>query len=430
MTSELDTTAASDREFLDQWVAASPRNWKPAKFQSEREALEAMLGPGESIKRVFTGNSILVLPKKEFLRGVVVATNKRIIVVEKGRKRNRKSFDSRYSEIASIEFRDKIFGASVHVKGLESYRIQHVPDQIAARAFADYAKPRAAFDRDAFNKQIVINTPRVSPRSVRPKKRALKSQVAADADQAPDVKGTVDKHSVQTAEFTADVDQAPDVKGTVDKPSVQNAEFTAKSASAERSKRTKSEGDRVSVIREDVKSLLTANERVERIAHQNSTVIVQRRDAVVCTNNRLIIYRAGWLGKLTFEDFLWQDVLDAHLKEGSFSSTFIVNTKAGQRSLTNVSKIQARRLYTLCQQREQEWRERRRLRRIEEDRAKAGGVHISAPVAAESRAAENPERGSNVESLERLKTATEMFNSNLISESEYEEIRARILKSL
>ena len=70
------------------------------------------------------------------------------------------------------------------------------------------------------------------------------------------------------------------------------------------------------------------------------------------------------------------------------------------------------------------------MRKIEEDRAKAGGVHISAPIPTEQSAVDKTGSGGSESSMDRLKTATEMFNSNLISESEYEEIRARILKSL
>jgi hypothetical protein len=53
---------------------------------------------------------------------------------------------------------------------------------------------------------------------------------------------------------------------------------------------------------------------------------------------------------------------------------------------------QAKRLHGLAQQLEQEWREKRRLREMEEARAKAGGVYVGLPgVPSPSGQAEKPD---------------------------------------
>lgn len=177
-------------------------------------------------------------------------------------------------------------------------------------------------------------------------------------------------------------------------------------------------------IRDDVISLLTENESVERIAHQNRTAFGQRPDAAVATNNRIIIYRKARLGKLSFEDFLWEDVRNAKLEEGRFSSTLGFETGDRYCKLGNVDKDQARALYTFCQQKEQEWRERRRIRKIEEDRAKAGGVQINAPTPGGAAIADSASG-----STAKLTEAKRLLDQSLITEAEYEEIRARILSS-
>ena len=334
MARKTESAGVNDQELLNQWLVASPSEWKPTRFQIERELLEEMLNVGEQIERVFTANSITVLPAKEFLRGVVISTDKRIIVIEKGHKRNRKRFDSRYSEIEHIVYEDKLFGASVDVIGLESYRIRHVPDQSAAKKFVDFAGPRATLDRDAFHTRLT--TPATS---------AISEHAGAQVERSPQMNESQQDSALNDRERAPSAPssqlnvtaagQQSDAMNDADKLSAVKADRESNLANTGGPNPNTSGSDWVSVIRNDVSSLLTPNERIERIAHQNATALGQKRDAVVCTNNRLIIYRGGWFGKLTFEDFLWQDVIDAHLKEGSFSSTLLVNTKAGPRSLSN-----------------------------------------------------------------------------------------------
>jgi hypothetical protein len=76
---------------------------------------------------------------------------------------------------------------------------------------------------------------------------------------------------------------------------------------------------------------------------------------------------------------------------------------------------------------DQEWREKRRVREMEEARARAGGVQIgalpgllSAPgVAAQQ---EDP--------VQRLAKARSMLDQGLISEAEFESLKAKILSGI
>ncbi|MGE5619576.1 MAG: PH domain-containing protein [Sphingomonadaceae bacterium] len=173
----------------------------------------------------------------------------------------------------------------------------------------------------------------------------------------------------------------------------------------------------------DIASILTSSEEILYIALQNRTAISPKKDSAVATTNRIILYKPQILGRFNFSDFHWQDVKDVTLKQGILSSDVVVETVDGRKdSVGNIDKDQARRLYGICQQLEQDWREKRRIRQMEEDRAKAGGVYLTAPApvaAAPAATVEDP--------VERLAKLKRMLDQNLISEAEYESVKAKIL---
>ena len=79
---------------------------------------------------------------------------------------------------------------------------------------------------------------------------------------------------------------------------------------------------------------------------------------------------------MSFHDYLWQDVLNVSMKQGMLSTEIIIETAAGKFDIGAINKEQAKRLYGFAQQLEQEWRGKRRVREMEQDRAKAGGVYM------------------------------------------------------
>lgn len=176
----------------------------------------------------------------------------------------------------------------------------------------------------------------------------------------------------------------------------------------------------------DVQKILTPNEELLYIALQNATALSVKRDSVVATNNRLILYRPGVLGRISFEDFQWQDVRNAKIKQGALSSEVTVETTQGRRVvLGSLGKDQAKRLYSLVQQLEQEWREKRRVREMEEARARAGGVQIGHIPSTTSPPIAGPD-----DPVQRLARAKTMFDQGLISEAEFDTVKAKILASM
>lgn len=181
------------------------------------------------------------------------------------------------------------------------------------------------------------------------------------------------------------------------------------------------EKDALQKVAAAVSRILTPNEEILFVAMQNITALNLKKDSVVATSNRLIFYRPSILGRVDFEDFQWQDVRNTRLNQAMLASVFTAETVDGRTAaMEGLDKDQAKRLYGVCQQMEQEWREKRRIREMEEARARAGGVVIGAQSAPP--AADDP--------VAKLARAKEMLDKGLISEAEYDSLKAKILTAM
>lgn len=186
-------------------------------------------------------------------------------------------------------------------------------------------------------------------------------------------------------------------------------------------------------IASEVVAILTANEEILYIALQNPTAMTIKKDAVVVTTNRIILYKPGIIGRISFVDFQWRDVVSVTMNQGMMSSEITVgNTSGVSQKVGNLEKQQAKRLYGIAQQLEQEWRERRRVREMEESRARSGGVFLgSMPfsagpgVPAPSAPAEPAE-----DPVQRMAKAKSMWDQGLITETEFQALKAKILSTM
>ena len=172
----------------------------------------------------------------------------------------------------------------------------------------------------------------------------------------------------------------------------------------------------------------------ETIIHSSSQVrlaaLLHRRAIIATTPNRLIIFKRRLIGGYQMIDVRWQDLRDASIDENLLEKYFgaVFKAQVAGRGLQKISGLEvesARNVYVFCQQQEQEWREKNRIRSIEEDRAKSGGMVLGplgghAPVAVPT----------TEEPLSRLKKAKDMLTEGLISDAEFETIKARIVNEL
>lgn len=173
-----------------------------------------------------------------------------------------------------------------------------------------------------------------------------------------------------------------------------------------------------------VRELCTASETVKYIAVQRKPVMTLSPDAIVATNRRIILLRTGLLGKVEMRDFIWRDLADARIREGVLATTFEVRQVNGAVVLVEyIPKRQARALYRICQEMEEQVREERRARSIEETRAAAGGVNVTLAAPAAVPAAASPTK----DPMATLRQLKAMHEEGLLNTTEYEAKRAEVL---
>jgi hypothetical protein len=189
---------------------------------------------------------------------------------------------------------------------------------------------------------------------------------------------------------------------------------------------------------EAIRSLLIPGEDLEAMAVQRRIfALTHRRQAVAATSGRLIVVARNLFGGYTPTDCRWQDVREATVNVGIFGATLNVSvdrsndlaTEEGPPSLITVRglrKDEAQEVYRVCQAREQSWREKRRIRELEEMRAKAGGIQFGSGGGI-SGYTPNDSNGSPTSRLQRAK---EMLDSGLLTDAEFEQVKAKILAEL
>jgi hypothetical protein len=174
-----------------------------------------------------------------------------------------------------------------------------------------------------------------------------------------------------------------------------------------------------------MKTLLTQGEVMRYIAVQKALTFDPTPEIVVLTNRRFLHYRPKMMGGGDFTDYIWRDIRDVQLSEGSFRSTMVFSAVNGETiRIENLPKDQARRLYAIGQEMEEHVREELRAREMEEKRAAAGGIVLqgAAPVASGPPAADDP-----MQVLGKLK---QLLDGGLISPEEYEAKKREVLSRL
>lgn len=187
---------------------------------------------------------------------------------------------------------------------------------------------------------------------------------------------------------------------------------------------------------EHLNSILVAGETLEAWAIQRRLfALTNRRILIASTSGRFIKIKRGLLGGFDMTDFRWQDLGDAKIKVGIFGadifmkifgSTDLAISKDSNQMLIlpGFRKEQAEKIYRLAQAQDQSWREKRRIRELEELRAKSGGVTIGSNIGTQQTA------NSSEDAATKLQQAKQMLDNKLITDSEFESIKAKIISGL
>ncbi|HEY4131951.1 MAG TPA: SHOCT domain-containing protein [Gemmatimonadaceae bacterium] len=193
---------------------------------------------------------------------------------------------------------------------------------------------------------------------------------------------------------------------------------------------------------QQLQALLIPGEFVDACAVQRRIfALMRRRELVAATTGRLILIKRGMFGGFHPTSVRWQDLKDIHLDVGVFGARLVISAfaspdlaiagQAGVFTVEGLRKSQAEAVYRLCQAQDQAWREKRRVRELEEMRAKSGGIQFGGPMAGEpAMATSGGGGGDQDDAVERLEKAKTMLARGLISDSEYEALKARIVNTL
>jgi hypothetical protein len=160
-----------------------------------------------------------------------------------------------------------------------------------------------------------------------------------------------------------------------------------------------------------------------------------RRILIAATSGRFITINRGLLGGFQMTDFRWQDLGDARIKVGIFGADLLMKiysskdlasseTSAQELILKGFRKAGTEQIYRYSQSQDQAWREKRRIRELEELRAKSGGITLGGSPGAQQAG------GASEDTLSKLQQAKQMLDNKLITDSEYESIKARLISGL
>jgi len=195
------------------------------------------------------------------------------------------------------------------------------------------------------------------------------------------------------------------------------------------------ESPRIEAVVEQLRGLLVPGETLDTwAAERRIFALLHRRLVVGATSGRVVALRRGLFGGFRVEDLRWQDLQDAKLDVGILGATVTLTAlnqsdlasaerAAGALAFKGLRKEQAQSLYRACQAQEQAWREKRRGGDLEELRARSGGLQLGASALGGAAAGSDG-------AVERLKAAKDMLASGLITDAEYEAIKAKLVSGL
>ncbi|MBS0378022.1 MAG: SHOCT domain-containing protein [Proteobacteria bacterium] len=182
----------------------------------------------------------------------------------------------------------------------------------------------------------------------------------------------------------------------------------------------------------ELRGVLIPGETLEAYAIQRRLfALTHRRVLVAATSGRLVVLTRKLLGGFDVATIRWQDLEEVTLRVGIVSAALAVRagkaTDLASLAATGTQRVefrglrrdQAQGVYRICQTQDQAWREKRRVRELEELRARSGGIQVSAGAAAA------PAAGGDA--VRRLQEAKQLLDAKLITDAEYEAIKAKIV---
>lgn len=185
-----------------------------------------------------------------------------------------------------------------------------------------------------------------------------------------------------------------------------------------------------------LRSVMIAGETLEAWAIQRRVFALNhRRLLIAASSGRLIVITRHLVGGFDVATVRWQDLeevtlrvgvlgADLGIRAGKATDFASLGAQASQRvEFRGLRKEQGQAVYRICQAQDQAWREKRRVRELEELRARSGGIQVmsGAPLGASG--------GATDDAVRRLQEAKRLLEAHLITDAEYEAIKAKIVSS-
>src|SRR5437762_8476245 len=191
------------------------------------------------------------------------------------------------------------------------------------------------------------------------------------------------------------------------------------------------DGDGVEKPLAELRSVLIPGETLEAWAIQRRIfALSHRRVLIAATSGRLVVLVRRLIAGFDVSTIRWQDLeevtlrvgvigADLTLRAGKATDLASLGAQGSQRvEFQGLRKEQAQAVYRICQAQDQAWREKRRVRELEELRARSGGIQVSSAPASVA---------SGSDAVRRLQEAKQMLDARLITDAEYEAIKAKIV---
>ena len=183
----------------------------------------------------------------------------------------------------------------------------------------------------------------------------------------------------------------------------------------------------------ELRSVLIPGETLEAWAIQRRLfALSHRRLLIAATSGRLVVLVRRLLAGFDVSTIRWQDLeevtlsvgvlgADLALRAGKATDLASLGAQGSQRvEFRGLRKEQAQAVYRICQAQDQAWREKRRVRELEELRARSGGIQVMSGPAPASTSADG-------DAVRRLREAKQLLDAKLITDAEYEAIKAKIV---
>jgi len=181
-----------------------------------------------------------------------------------------------------------------------------------------------------------------------------------------------------------------------------------------------------------LRAVLIPGETLEAWAIQRRAyALTHRRLLLAATSGRLIVLKRRLLGGFDLSSIRWQDLEEVTLRVGMIAAELAIRAgKATDLASLGASASQqvvfaglrndhAQSVYRICQAQDQAWREKRRVRELEELRARSGGIQVTS--------GSMPSAASENDAVRRLQEAKQLLEAKLITDAEYEAIKAKIV---